>query len=119
MQHCVQHADVAAWFELHMLSGMTAQALLAGVTNDQLGTFLGRLLYIGGSNRVVHGWVCPNDHDEFSICGGRKGCCHSASANAFHQRRNRTGVAKTCAMVDVVGFKSCPDKFLEQIGFFV
>ena len=119
MQHRVQHADVAAWFELHMLRGMTAQALLARITNDQLGTVLGGLLDIGGSNRVVYGWVRADDHDELSICGGGKGCCHSASADAFHQRRNRTCMAKTCAMVHVVGFKSCPDKFLEQVGFLV
>ena len=85
---------------------MALERLAARVHDDQRGAALGRILDESGGDGVVLGWVGADDHDGLGISGFRKRRGDGARADGLHKRRDRTGVAEPCAMVNIVGAKA-------------
>ena len=102
-----------------MLGGVARQRLPARIHHDQLGAALGRVLDVGRGHRMVHGRIGADHDDDFGIHRRRKRRRHRAGIQAFHQRRNRRGVAQPGAVIDIVGAETGAHQLLEQIGLLV
>ena len=66
----VEQRDVGAGLELEHVGGVALQRLAARIHDDQGLALLGRLLEIGGGDRVVLGRVGADDDDHVGVLGG-------------------------------------------------
>ena len=113
VQHGVEQRDVAAGLELQHVARVARDALVlaARVHDDQLGAALGRVLEVGGGDRMVLGRPRADDDDAVGVLRRRERRRHGAGVEAFHQRRDRRGVAQPRAVVDVVGAEALRTSF--------
>ena len=105
----VEHGHVAAGLELQHPGGVALHGLAARVHDHQPGALLGRLLEVGGGDRVVLGRVGADDHDQIGMERVGEGGGDGTGADALHQRRHRGGVAEAGAVVDIVGVEAGAD----------
>ena len=119
IEHAVEHGDVGAVLELHHLPGMAFQRLPARIHDHELGAALGGLLEEGGGDRMVLGRIGADDDDHVGILHFVEGRRHRRGADAFEQGRDRRGMAKPRAVIDIVGAEADAHELLEQIRLFV
>ena len=116
----IEQRHVAAGLELqHVVAHGGPSPWPARVHDDQLRAALGGVLQEGRGDRMVLRGAGADDDDAVGVLGGGERRGDGARVDAFHQRRDRRGMAQPRAVVDVVGAEAGADELLEQIGFLV
>ena len=68
---------------------------------------------------MVFGGVGPGNQDHIGFFDIADGICHGATAECCGQTGHGGGMSEPGAMIDIVGFKNRPGKFLGNIIFFI
>ena len=68
---------------------------------------------------MVHRRVGAGEQGDVGSADVAEDVGHRAGADRLNECRDRRGVAKTRAMIDIVGAQRGPHQFLEKIGFLV
>ena len=68
---------------------------------------------------MILGRIGADDDDDVGVLARVEGRGHRRRADAFHQRRDRRGVAQPRAVIDIVGAEAGAHQLLEQIGLLV
>jgi len=102
-----------------MLGGIARQRLPTRIDHDQLGAAFGRVLDEGRGDRMIDRRIGANHDNDFGVHRSRERGRHRAGIQAFHQCRNRRGMAQPRAVVYIVGAKTGAYQFLEQIRLLV
>ena len=120
VDHRVQHRDVAAGLEGEMLArrGATAICRRGSITISLAPRLAAFLMKVAATGWFTVG-LAPITMMTSASMRGRERRRHRAGVQAFHQRRDRGGVAQPRAMVDVVGAETGAHQLLEQIGLLV
>ena len=119
VEHGIEQGNIGAQRKAHRAMGITPQRLTARIEADDPGAALGRLLEVGGSDRVIGLGVAADQHHQISLKRLHEGRGDRARADALDQRRNRAGMAQPRTVVDMVGAKAGAHQLLKQPRFFV
>ena len=119
MDHRVQQRNVGIGLELQHAPRVARELAAARIGIDQLDAALRGVLHPGRRHRVIGGRIGADEEDHLGVLDVVHLVRHRARADALEQRRDRRGVAKARAMVDVVGAEAGAHQFLEEEGLFV
>lgn len=68
---------------------------------------------------MIDGGVGANYEDHLGLLDIHHRIGHCAGPNTLQQGGHRRGMAKACAVIDIVGTEACTHQLLKQIGFFI
>ena len=107
-------------FGLNQRSAISANSIFLGSTNNKLGAVVDNSPFDGrADNRMIFRGIGAGDQDHPGFLDFSNGICHRTASEGRSQTGYGSGVSKTGAMIDIVGFENPPDQLLHQIIFFI
>ena len=98
---------------------MTGELCAPRIHQDKLGALTRGILDKGRCDGMIACRVGADNHDDFGVRGILDLVGYGTRADSLEKRRYRRGMAKSRAVINVVGTETGSDKFLEKVSLFI